>query len=54
MGEMICLLRKPESRRDVGVRSCFFRYVLHFLPYHSDDRGCCQQGKTDHDKDRNK
>ena len=22
------------------------------MPYHSDDRGCCQQGKTDHDKER--
>lgn len=52
MGEMICLLRKPESRGDVGVRGCFFGYSLHFLPYHGDDRGCRQQGKNDHDKER--
>ena len=24
MGEMICLLRKPESRGDIVVRGCFF------------------------------
>ena len=52
MGEMICLLRKPESCGDVFVRSYFFRHSFHFLPYYSDDHGCCQQGKTDHDKDR--
>ena len=51
MGKTICLLRKPKPRGNVGVRGRFFGYIVHFLPYHSDDRCCCQQGKTDHDKD---
>ena len=53
MGKTICLLRKPKPRGNVGVRGRFLGYIVHFLPYHSDDRGCCQQGKTDHDQDRN-
>ena len=52
MGKAICLLRKAESCGDVVVRGCFFRHSFHFLPYYSDDHGCCQQGKTDHDKER--